>query len=208
MSTTKQPWVENSIMRLALETTEATLSKSGYYAVAHLAGLDRYLETPPPNNNRLTTPGEDFAALMNGIITMYGEPASRGIFRRWGRHFAMVGVNRRLSAHILKPMLVLLPLQRRMHTVLNALMNEANTARGENLHAVNVVPTAYLFTFRDCLYCHGLHPSEPVCYPIVGIIEAVLQWGTGREFAVRETHCQARGADACVFEILKPTRHD
>ncbi len=207
MSTDKQSWVENSIMHLALETTEATLDKSGYYAVARLAGLDRYLETPPPDDNRLTTRGEDFAALMNGIFTMYGEPASRGIFRRWGRHFATVSVNHRMSAHVLKPMLRLLPLQRRVHTVLNALMNEANTARGENLHSVKVIPTAYLFTVRDCLYCHSLHPSETVCYAIIGIIEGVLQWGTGREFAVRETQCQARGAGACVFEILKQAHH-
>ena len=208
MNTDKQRWVENSIMRLALQTTETTVGKNGYYAVLHIAGLDRYLETPPPNDNRLTTPGEDFAALLNGIFTMYGEQASRGLFRRWGRHFGTVGVNRRMSARILKPMLGLLPLQRRVYMLLNALMNEANAARGEALHSVQVQPNAYLFTFRDCLYCRGLHPTEPACYPIVGIIEAVLLWGTGREFAVRETRCMAYGADACVFKIFKQIPHD
>ncbi len=207
MSEDKHRWVENSIMRLALETTETIIGKNGYLAVLHVAGLDRYLEAPPPDDNRLTIPGEDFSALLNGIFTMYGEQSSRGLFRRWGRQFGQVGVKRRISARILKPLLSVLPLQRRVHTLLNALMNEANAARGEALHSVQVRPNAYLFTFRDCLYCHSLRATEPACYTIVGILEAVLQWGTGRDFAVRETQCMAHGAAACVFKISK-TSHD
>ncbi len=207
MSDAKQRWVENDIMRLALEATDVTLGKNGYLAVLHVAGLERYLEAPPPNGASLTTSGEDFAALLNGIFTMYGEQAARGIFRRWGRYFGLTGVNRRASARLLKPLLGLLPLQRRAHTVLNALVNEANAARGEVLHTLQVLPEAYRITFRDCLYCRELHPAETACYAIVGTLEAVLHWGTGREFFVREIQCMACGAEACVFEILK-TRHD
>ncbi len=203
MSTDKQRWVENGLMRLALDATAVTIGKNGYYAVLRVAGLDRYIEALPPDDNHVATPGLDFAALMNGIFTMYGEPASRGIFRRWGRQFGAAAVHHRLSARILKPMLALLPLQRRVFTLLNALVNEANAGRGEPLHSVEVIPDAYLFTFRDCLYCYRLRPSEPVCYAIVGTIEAVLHWGTGHDFVVRETACIACGANACVFEISK-----
>ncbi len=207
MNDAKQRRVENGIMRLALDATNVTLGKNGYLAVLHVAGLDRYLEAPPANSTDLTTPGEDFSALLNGIFTMYGEQASRGIFRRWGRHFGLTGVNRRTSARLLKPMLSLLPLQRRAHMVLNALVNEANAARGEALHTLQILPDAYRITFRDCLYCHDLHPTETACYSVVGTLEAILHWGTGREFLVRETQCMACGAEACVFEIHK-TRHD
>jgi len=207
MSDTKQRRVDNGIMRLALDATNATLGKNGYAAVLHLARLERYLEAPPDDSASLTTPGEDFSALLSSIFTMYGEQASRGIFRRWGRHFGLAGINRRTSARLLKPMLSLLPFQRRAQTVLNMLVNEANAARGEELHTLQMLPEAYRITFRDCLYCHDLHPTETVCYTIVGTLEAVLHWGTGREFYVRETQCMACGAEACVFEIHK-TRHD
>ena len=199
--------VENSIMRLALSSTEATLGKSGYHAVAHVAGLDRLLEAPPPDNTKLETPGEDFSALLNAILNMYGESSTRGLFRRWGAAFGVTAVRRRPSAKLLKPMLALLPLQRRAHTVLDALVNEGNNARGAALHTLSEKPDQYVLTFNDCLYCAGMHPQEPICFTIVGIVEAVLKWGTGRDFTVRETQCHARGAAACVFEIDKQPLH-
>ena len=207
MNVPKQRWVENSIMRLALTSTEATLGKSGYYAVVHVAGLDRLLVAPPPENTKIETPGEDFSALLNAILNMYGEVPTRGLFRRWGATFGEAGVRRRPSAALLRPMLSLLPMQRRLRTVLNALMNEANAARGEVLHTLLDKRDQHVLTFNDCLYCAGMHPAEPICYTIVGTLETVLKWGTGRDFTVREVKCSAHGDAACVFEIDKQPLH-
>jgi bacteriochlorophyll 4-vinyl reductase len=207
MSEPKQRWVENSIMRLALSSTEATLGKSGYYAVVHVAGLDRLLDAPPPENTKLESPGGDFSALLTAIVGIYGETSTRGLFRRWGATFGEAAVRRRSSAALLRSLLSLLPLQRRMRTVLNALLNEANAARGEALHTLTDRRDHYVLTFNDCLYCAGLPPTEPICYAIVGTLEAVLKWGTGRDFAVREVKCSARGDTACVFEIDKQPLH-
>lgn len=203
----KQRWVENGVMGLALASTETALGKSGYHAVLHLANLDRYLDNVPAANNKLEIPGEDFSALLNGMYKMYGENSARGLFRRWGAVFGLMGVKRRHSAMLLKPVLLVLPLQRRMRTVLDALLAEANAARGAPLHTLIDYPGSYRLEFRDCLYCDGLHPSGPICFTVVGIVEAVLKWGTGREFDVLETHCQARGDDACVFKISKHPLH-
>jgi len=199
--------LENSVMRLALSTTEATLGKSGYYAVVHVAGLDRLLETPPPDNTQLETPDEDFSALLNAILNMYGESSSRGLFRRWGTAFGATIMKRRPSAKLLKPMLAVLPLQRRVHTVLDAVVREANNARGAELHTLHDTSEQSVLTFNDCLHCAGMHPAEPICFTIVGILEATLKWGTGRDFTVREVQCHARGAAACVFAIDKQPLH-
>jgi bacteriochlorophyll 4-vinyl reductase len=207
MSQSQPRVVENSIMRLALSSTEATLGKSGYHAVAHVAGLDRLLEAPPPDNTRLETPADDFSALLNAILNMYGEASTRGLFRRWGTAFGATAVKRRPSAKLLKPMLALLPLQRRVRTLLAAFVTEGNAARGAELHALSEKPEQYVLTFNDCLYCAGMHPSEPICFTVVGIIETVLKWGAGRDFTVREVQCHARGAAACVFEIDKQPLH-
>ena len=207
MNEPKQRWVESSMMRLAMSSTEATLGKSGYYAVVHVAGLDRLLDAPLPDGAKLETPGEDFAALLNAILSMYGEIPTRGLFRRWGATFGEAAVKRRPSAALLRPLLSLLPLQRRVRTVLTAVINEANAARGEALHTLRDKRDQYILTFNDCLYCAGMHPAEPICYTIVGTLETVLKWGTGRDFAVREVKCSARGDDACVFEIDKQPLH-
>ena len=90
-----------------------------------------------------------------------------------------------------------------MRTVLDALVNEANAARGETLHTLADNSEQYILTFRDCLYCAGMHPAEPICFTVVGILEAVLTWGTGRDFAVREVECHAHGDEACIFAIDK-----
>ncbi len=207
MSERKQRWVENSIMRLALSSTEVTLGKSGYYAAMHVSGLDRLLDTPPPDNTKLETPGEDFSALLNAVVNMYGEVPTRGLFRRWGTVFGGTAVKRRPSAALLRPILSLLPLQRRVRTVLNAVMNEADAARGEALHTLVDKRDRYILTFGDCLYCAGMHPAEPICYPVIGTLEAVLKCGTGRDFTVREVKCSARGDAACVFEVVKQPLH-
>jgi predicted hydrocarbon binding protein len=190
-----------------LFSTELTLGKSGYHAVVHVSGLDRLLDSPPPDNTKLETPGEDFSALLSSVLNMYGEVTTRGIFRRWGATFGEAAVRRRPSALLLKPMLVLLPLQRRVRAVLDALVNEADVTRGEMLHTLTDNPDQYLLSFRDCLYCAGMHPAEPICFTIVGTLEAVLKWGTGRDFAVREVRCSARGDGQCVFEIDKQPLH-
>ena len=199
--------IENSIMRLALTSTEQTLGKSGYYAVLQVAGLNAYGETPPPDNHHLETPGDQFAALFNGMLTMYGEGPARGLFRRWGNVFGMTALKRRPSAALLKPLLRVLPMQRRIRTILDAVADEANQTRGAPLHTLHDDADHYHLAFQDCLYCRGLHPAEPICYSIVGTLEAVLKWGTGRDFAVREEQCHARGAEACVFEVSKQPLH-
>jgi bacteriochlorophyll 4-vinyl reductase len=207
MNELKPRRVENSIMRLALSSTEATVGQNGYHAIVHVAGLDRLLETPPPDNAQLETPAEEFSALLNAILNMYGEVSTRGLFRRWGVKFGETALKRRPSATLLRPMLSLLPLQRRMRTVLDALVNEATAARGEALQTLADESDRYVLTFNDCLYCAGMHPAEPICYTIVGTVEAVLKWGTGRDFAVREVKCAARGDAACIFEIDKQPLH-
>lgn len=189
-------------MRLALQATEATIGQNGLNAVLRVTNLERYL-TPPPNDNQLAVPGEDFAALFAGIVSMYGEQSARGLFRRWGANFGRGAVASRPTARLLRPMLNLLPLARRTHTVLEAFVREADHARGETLHTLREDEQAFSVTFADCLYCRNLHTTEPICLTIVGTIESVLQWGTGREFAVSETTCQARDDEACTFVIDK-----
>ncbi len=199
----KPRWVENSIMRLALHATEETLGKSGLNAVLHVAVLDRYIDQLPPNDNKLTTPGGDFAALLAGIMRMYGEHAARGIFRRWGAAFGYGGVHSRPTAKLLKPMLNLLPRPRRTYTILEALVREADHARGEPVHHLREETSAFVVTFDDCLYCYSLQAAEPICLTLTATIETVLKWGTGRDYAVSETTCRACGDEVCAFVVDK-----
>ena len=198
--------IENSVMRLALRATEATLGQNGLYAMLRLAGLDHYIEQPPHNDNELTTPGTDLSALLAAILHMYGEQSARGIFRRWGWLFGQGGVESRPTAKLLRPVLNLLPLNRRVPTLLETFVREADQARGEMLHTLSETDDAFVLVFNDCLFCHSLRAlrvSEPICLTVVGTLEAVLKWGTGRDYTVSETTCTACGVEACTFVIDK-----
>jgi bacteriochlorophyll 4-vinyl reductase len=195
--------IDNSIMRLALSATEATIGQAGLNAVLHLAGLDHYFNHLPPNNNQLEVVGTELSALMYGIAKMYGEKSSRGIFRRWGLNFGRASVESRPAATVLKPMLGLLPVERRTSALLDALVREANSVRGENLHTLQEDAETFTVTFSDCLYCYGFRAHDPMCLTIVSTLETVLQWGTGRDFTVTETTCMACGDPACTFLIDK-----
>lgn len=195
--------IENSIMRLALRATEAALGQSALYANLRMAGLEHYIDQPPRNDNQLATPGEDLSALLAAILHMYGEQSARGVFRRWGWLFGQGGVESRPTAKLLRPMLNLLPLNRRMLAVLEAFVREADNARGETLHTLTETNEAFMVTINDCLYCHSLRTTEPICLTVVGTLEAVLKWGTGRDYAVSETTCSARGDEVCTFVIDK-----
>jgi predicted hydrocarbon binding protein len=207
LNTTPTPRrIENSIMWLALRATEGTLGQSGLYAMLRLAGLDQYIEQPPRNDNELTTPGTDLSALLAAILHMYGEHSTRGLFRRWGLLFGQGGVESRPAARVLRPILNFLPPDRRVLTLLETFVREADQARGEALHTFCETDTTFEIVFNDCLACHSLRAlrtSEPICLTLVGTLEAVLKWGTGRDYAVSETTCAACGAEACTFVIDK-----
>lgn len=195
--------VENSIMRAALISTSNVLGEAGARAVLRLKGLERYLDQLPRNDNQLLIAGADFAALFDGMLQMYGEQTARGLFRRWGAEFARLSLEARPAARLLRPMLNLLPQKRRAHTLLDSLTGEANHVRGAALHWLREEETRFVVTFDDCLYCAQLHVHEPICLSIVGTIETVLHWGTGRDYVVTETACRARGDSLCTFTIDK-----
>ncbi len=104
-------------------------------------------------------------------------------------------------------MLNFLPMNRRVMTVLETFVREADQARGETLHTLTETDGAYVVVFNDCLYCHSLHTSEPICLTVVGTLEATLTWGTGRDYAVSETTRTARGDEVCTLVIDKRPLH-
>jgi predicted hydrocarbon binding protein len=56
---------------------------------------------------------------------------------------------------------------------------------------------------KDWVESEGRSSEIPVCVLTVGIIQQVLEWITGREYAVEEIECRAMGYPADVFRISK-----
>ena len=52
-----------------------------------------------------------------------------------------------------------------------------------------------------CAICFNRHSETPICHLYVGSINEAVQWATGKEFEVIETHCLAKGDEYCRFEV-------
>jgi predicted hydrocarbon binding protein len=52
-----------------------------------------------------------------------------------------------------------------------------------------------------CAICHSRHSVTPICYLYAGSIAEAVQWATGREHEIVETHCLAKGDPYCRFEV-------
>jgi len=58
-----------------------------------------------------------------------------------------------------------------------------------------------------CPFCQGLRSSQPRCHFLTGFIRGLLDAIPGFAGAeVTETHCKAKGDDACTFVILEKER--
>jgi predicted hydrocarbon binding protein len=74
-----------------------------------------------------------------------------------------------------------------------------------------VSPTTELREGEDCFFLiekdwvesEGKSSEMPVCVLTVGMIQQVLEWITGKEYAVEEIECRAMGYPADVFKISK-----
>jgi predicted hydrocarbon binding protein len=60
---------------------------------------------------------------------------------------------------------------------------------------------SFAYCDATCAICHGRQSQEPICYLYLGSIGEALQWATGQQYEIIETHCIARGDPYCRFEI-------
>ena len=62
----------------------------------------------------------------------------------------------------------------------------------------------FIYRLRRCANCWGRTSPKPVCYSVVGVIDAGVRWvSDGKEFSIEETACLAAGDEACLFRIWK-----
>ena len=193
-----QSWLSNAHMRLALRVFETLLGRTGQAAVLHLAGLERYLDQPPPDNDRLEVPRADLMALFSGIVSMFGEQGARGVFRRWGRAFAARRANHVPALRLLRVGLRLLPAERSARFVLERLLHHIGLARAEAQAPLQAQGEYFWLTLSDCLYCPAASLTPPNTLIVVGLLEGLLHWATRRDYDVSLDR-----PDALTFAIRK-----
>lgn len=194
--------------RLALATFNALIDmmgRNGFNAMLNLAHLRNYINSQPPDDLEKGFDFADFSAIQVALEEMYGEEGGRLFIKRAGRltfsqalknHGAMVGVSNEAFR--------CLPLELQVWVGMQALAR-IMTQISDQRTTVTENASEIIYTVHKCPHCWDrVSRDRCICSFEVGLLEEGLKWITGgRQFAVRETKCIARGDEVCEYSIEK-----
>jgi len=159
------------------------------------AGLAHYLAAPPEQ----MVDENDVIALQTALRAMLDPEIARHV-----SYDAGLRTGDYLLAHRIpkgaQRMLKLLPPRPASRILLSAVGKHAWTFSGSGHFSFEVGPSVRA-RIADCPICRGAHADHPVCDFYAGAFDRLFTTLVSRKTRVREIHCQAMGADACVFEM-------
>ena len=183
---------------------DEVMGKHGLDATLGMAGLDAYIDNPPPDDLERGFSFESIAGLNRALDEMYGQRGGRGMAIRAGRAWFAEGMKSFGALRgIGDPAFRALPLEERCRLSLNAI-TEIFTRFSDQATHLEEDGAFFRVVASPSPFAYGRRAERPVCHPLVGLLQEHLRWASnGREFVVRETHCAATGESACIFVINK-----
>jgi predicted hydrocarbon binding protein len=194
----------NRIARSFFLAMEDVMGRHGLSALLSLAGLEHYIDNPPPDTLDQQFDFAFIAAMSQALEEMYGTRGGRGMALRVGRASFARGIKRfGAMKGITDPAFRALPLAHRTELGLRALASIFTNFSDQQSH-VEKNEQAYLFEVDVSPMAWGRSADKPVCHALTGIIQECLSWSTnGHVFYVQETSCRATGHEQCIFRINK-----
>ena len=191
----------NSLVRQALVSAQEVMGDNGLNTVLRTCGLDRFIGNLPPNNLEPAIQASQYAKFNEAIEAFYGR-GGKGILRRIGKASFQYGVREQSALlGVAGVALKLLPERQRIKFILNGLADALKKSNPEVNAWVAESGERLAYIESTCAICHSRHSESPICYLYVGSIGEAVQWATGKDFEIIETHCLAKGDEYCRFEV-------
>lgn len=191
----------NSLVRQALVSAQEVMGDNGLNTVLRTCGLERFIGNFPPNNLEPAIQTSQYAKFNEAIETFYGR-GGKGILRRIGKASFQYGVREQSALlGVAGVAIKLLPERQRIKFILNGMADALKKSNSEVNAWVDESDGKLAYIESTCAICHSRHSTEPICHLYVGSITEAVQWATGREFIIIETHCMAKGDEYCRFEV-------
>ena len=180
------------------------MGKNGLNAILSLAGLETYIDNPPPDTLDRQFDFANLAALSEALEDMYGARGGRGMALRVGRACFAHGMKSfGALAAISDPAFSVLPLGSRSYLGLRALASVFSNFSDQSSE-VRDSSDMYEFVVDVSPFSWARTADRPVCHALSGIIQEALRWASnGYEYHVQEVACHATGGDECVFKVHK-----
>jgi len=199
---TEDAVIANSLMRQALIVTEGIIGERELTTTLRTSGLERYIENLPPNDRKPAVRTSEYARFFEAIELLYGRGA-RTILRRIGKAQYQYSLQENATlSRLIQIALKFLPEKIRIQAVLNRIIGAHRKGNPQLEAWVETLPNGKIaFVERTCANCYGRISANPVCHMYIGVISEAVQWATGKDYDIRETHCVARGDEFCRYEV-------
>jgi bacteriochlorophyll 4-vinyl reductase len=198
----------NVMLRNLLAAVAEILGENGLKAVLNAAGLQRFIDNPPPNDMELGVTHADYGVTQQAVEDVVGPRGAKVILIRIGRATFRYALKERPAVLGLAGLAFkALPRVARMRLVL-ASVARAATRDVNQPTDIKEHDDHFLFVVDECPCRWRGKKDKPVCFVTVGVLHGALRWATGKNFRIEEISCIAVGDDACRYRIDKKPQED
>lgn len=191
----------NSLVRQALTSMQEVMGDNGLNAVLKSCNLEKFVGNFPPNNLEPSISASQYAQLNQAIEDFYGR-GGKGMLRRIGRASFQYGVREQAALlGVAGVALKLMPERQRIKFILNGMADALKKSNSQVNAWVDESGDRLAYVESTCAICHSRNSEHPICHLYVGSVSEAVQWATGKEFEIIETHCLAKGDEYCRFEV-------
>ena len=180
------------------------MGSNGVAAVLRLAGLGSLIGNYPPDTLDRGFSFQDFAAVNEAMVQVYGPHGARGLCLRAGRAMLSSAVTEGgLMADLPDPAFSLLPAGAKVKVGLNTLAQVLSKLSDQEAR-LEEHGDKLVFVIEKCPECWGRTSESTICNASTGMLMEALHWLIGcEEYDATEVECIARGDGACTFLVAR-----
>ncbi len=195
----------NKFARLTIDAMEEVMGRNGLNAILTLAGLNQYLDNPPPDNLDKQFDFSDFTALNIALEDMFGPRGGRGLALRAGRSIFAGGLRSfGALAGVGDLAFKVLPLNAKLRVGVPAMANIFTQFSDQISNVYEEGSDKVIYTLERCPMCWERKVDRPVCFMGQGLLQEGLRWlSGGREFKVDMSACIGKGDPMGKYIIYK-----
>ncbi len=194
----KQRQMEAGFIRGMIEAIAEVAGVKGRNLVLRHAGLEEYIDNPPPMSETELVPAEQYQAIENALMQAFGTKASRIVLIYAGE----ATIRRAVESlpGLFSSAVRFIPGRLRKQAVFRIAIKQIGKSSGI-APRVDFQEDRIVLSNAGCRTCEGYQSDEPICFYTCGVLMALTEWATHKKPKVTEVQCKAVGDESCVFEI-------
>jgi hypothetical protein len=196
----------NANLRLLLVALQEVMGDNGLKAVLKQGGFVQYIDHFPPDDTNRESKFSTYGQIQQAVESFYGGPrGARAMMRRAGHAtFQHTLKSRPAILGLVGVALKVVPEGTRMKFMLDRIAKASTDEVNLPAH-VEERGDHFLFVAEACTCVFRSRDPKlgPCCFVTAGVLEAAVEWATGKRHAVKEIACLQNGDDACRYRVEK-----